>query len=254
MIRKHVFALFFLSATLRVDAQELDIDHVWINVARDLDVRNLFEGRGFRMPGASDIASNDASTGFFIHSGQGTASTAVRFRNIYLEFIRVDDAELLRTVAPDHGYTLLNRPETSPFGIGLKLTSPDISALPFATSSHWAPWMRPLVSLATASRESEWLGDPAIFIIPDYMRWDLRVEANPGLLSEAEHALELGDVTRIRISGPHLPSGSAPVQYVERSDLIEFRLADDHLLELEFDDRADEIVDFRPTLPLVILH
>jgi hypothetical protein len=44
------------------------------------------------------------------------------------------------------------------------------------------------------------------------------------------------------------------VQYVERLDLIEFRPADDHLLELEFDDRADEIVDFRPTLPLVILH
>jgi len=232
-------------------AQELEVDHVWIHVDADLDGRSLFENAGFRVPSASDIASTD-SLGFFLHQGVGTASIVVRFRNIYLELIRVDNRELLQTVAPEHGYTLLNAPRTSPFGVGLKLADSESGTIPFETSSFWAPWMRPLVSIAVARRDDDWPGDPAIFVVPDYMRWDLRVKAQPELLLEAEHSFGLHKVTGIRIYGPDLPSGSEAAGYLATADLIEFVQADDPLLELELDSHTNQKMDFRPTLPLLI--
>ncbi len=254
MIPTCVVAMLWFLTPMASFAQEIEVDHVWIHIERDIDVRNVFESKGFRMAGPSNIASTDLSSGFFQHTGQGTASTSYFFHNIYLELIRVEDEDLLRTAAPEAGYTLLNRPDTSPFGIGLRRIDSDSDTLPFETSSYWAEWMRPLVSLAVARRDDNWPGDPAIFVIPDYMRGDLRAEAQPELLLEAEHSVELNEVTSIRIHGPHLPSNSQAAQFLATAGLVEFVLAENHLLELEFDDRRDNRVDFRPTLPLVIYH
>jgi len=224
-------------------AQELAVDHVWIHVGKRASEAGTLVDAGIQMVG-----------GIMQHKGQGTASIFVWFRNVYLELIWVEDEKLLREVAPELGYTLLGRPDTSPFGIGLRSVGSDPATLPFESSSYWAEWMRPFVSLTVARRDDDVTTDPAIFVVPRYMRWDLRTEAQPDLLRSADHPLGLSKVTRIRVHGPGLPSDSEAVRFLTSAGLVEFGSAESHLLELEFDNRRGRQVDLRPTLPLVIYH
>ncbi len=245
-----LFCLLVIPATSL--AQELAVDHVWIHVEKGAPEANTLVDAGIQIERNSEIVQMVG--GIVQHKGQGTASIAVRFRNVYLELIWVEDEELLREVAPELGYTLLGRPDTSPFGIGLRSVGSDPASLPFESSSYWAEWMRPFVSLTVARRDDDVTTDPAIFVVPRYMRWDLRTEAKPDLLRSADHPLGLSKVTRIRVHGPGLPSDSEAVRFLTSAGLVEFGSAESHLLELEFDNRRGRQVDLRPTLPLVIYH
>ena len=114
--------------------------------------------------------------------------------------------------------------------------------------------MRPNSALATASHDPNAQGHPAIFVIPRYLRWDLRTQANPKLLESGKHRLILEEVTHIRLHGPEQSLRSEAVQYLLEAKLVEFVSSGTHLLELEFNNRRGEKLDFRPSLPLVIYH
>lgn len=239
-------------------AQELAVDHLWIRVSPDAPEASALAEAGFQFQEfdqattVAPIAANDSR--IIQHRGQGTAGMYVRFHNIYLELIWVHDPELLKQVAPKHGKTLLDSRE-SPIGIGLRHVGEDASSLPFESSSHWAPWMRPpLIALPTATHDASAQGHPAIFVVPRYLRWDLRAQANPRILESAKHRPNLKKVTLIRLHGPAQSLRSESVQYLLDARLIEFFPSESHLLELEFDNQTEEIIDFRPTLPLVIYH
>lgn len=237
--------------------QELAVDHFWIRVSKGAPEAQAIADAGFlfqRFDQSSSAAPTDSSDSHVNqHTGQGTANMVVRFHNMYLELLWVEDRELLRRVRPNHRI-LDESPKASPFGIGLRHVGDDAASLPFESSSQWAPWMRPLVSLATATHDSSVPSEPTIFVIPRYMRWDLRVHNNPELLRAAQHEVDVVNVTRIRVYAPGLPSASQAVRVLEKQKLVEFVDSQNHLLEIEFDGRRESTVDFRPTLPLVIYH
>jgi len=245
------FCLWQFQATTH--AQKLAVDHLWIHVSPGAPEAKALMEAGLKIQEfdqATSIAPIDPSDPRVVkHVGNGTASMVIRFRNIYLELLWVEDREILRQAAP--GHSLLNDDsKASPFGIGLRQVDKEAKGLPFESSSRWEPWMRPLVSIATA--ESDAPEDPTIFVIPDYMRWDVRTEQDPKLLTWAEHQLDIEEVTRIRVHGPGLPSTSQAVQVLAEQKVLEFENSDNQLLEIEFDNQSKSTVDLRPNLPLLI--
>jgi hypothetical protein len=233
----------------------LAVDHIWIRVTPGAPEAQVLRDAGFQfqefpVPGS---ASPSATVNYaYTHTGQGTANNIVRFNNVYLELIWVDDSAALETVAPELGYTLLHPTDSSPLGLGLRHAGMEVDEAPFPTVPYRADWMQSGTEIAVAVRGESSDPDPAIFIVPRYMRWDTRVESNPEMLASATHQIGVGDVTRIRVFGPGQPSGSAPVEALERQGLVEFLGADEHLVEIEFDDSRSEQIDFRPDLPLRI--
>ena len=238
-------ALFCFWQLPSVLGQDLTVDHISIHVDNAAPEAVVLTDAGLEL---------DKITGVVQHTGQGTAAQFVRFENVYLELIWVEDEDLLRAAEPDLGDTLLRRANASPFEIGLRHREVDPASMPFETVSYWAEWMRPLVSIAVAKRVSAEQGVPEIFVVPQYMRWDVRTEAEPGLLRRAAHPLGVRAVSRVRVHGPGFPSDSEAVRYLMDNEVVEFVLAESHFLELEFDGRREQRLDLRPTLPLVIYH
>ena len=72
--------------------------------------------------------------------------------------------------------------------------------------------------------------DPAVFVVPSYMRWDAKTEAEPEVLRAAIHEPGLGEVTHIRVLGPGLPSRSEPIRTLTENGIVEFASAEEHLL------------------------
>ena len=244
----YLICLIFVSTSSY--SQELEVDHLWIHIQSDSIVSAFLDNAGFNIAGKFDAVHSKSTV--IHHKGQGTAGIYVRFENIYLEFIWIEDESLLRQNAPELGSTLLGYPQTSPIGIGLRFDSSELVSLPFQTTSYWADWMRPLDALAVAKREVA--TDPAIFVIPNWLNWAKRTKTIPELLEDAKHTITVHNVTRIRVYGPDQPSQSEPVQFLRENNLVEFQSADEYLLELEFDNHSDNQVDLRPTLPLVIYY
>jgi hypothetical protein len=226
--------------------QQLAVDHVWIHVAKGAPEVKALADAGIQI---------DRTSGVVQHKGQGTASVFVRFKNIYLELIWIDDEQLLRSVAPDLGHTLLRPSSTSPFGVGLRDLDSELAALPFDTLSYWSEWMRPCVSIAVAKRSDTWPTDPAVFVVPRYMRWDVRTAERPSLLGAVSHTPPLSEVTRIVIRGPGLPSVSPVVRSLLDRKLVDLAASKTHLLELECDNGvSNRTADLRPALPLIVRY
>ncbi len=251
-------ALYLLLLPDLSTAQNLAVDHFWIRVEPGAPEAKILRDAGFsfqEFPSNSSGGSNtqDSPNYTYIHSGQGTANNIVRFHNMYLELIWVDNPEQLAKDGPLMGYTLLNPESTSPIGLGLRHAGLETGNLPFPTESYSSGWMQPATALEIATI-SEGSSDPAIFVVPRYMRWDTRVEANPEILGAADHQNGVKKVTRVRVFGPGQPSGSPAVQSLMDQGLVEFLDSEDHFIEIEFDDGRSRSRDFRPILPLVIFY
>jgi len=225
-------------------AQSLEVDHFWIHVSPNAPELQALVDAGFA-PYPRDP---------YQHIGMGTAANFVRFRNIYLELIWVEDSDALTQTAPSFAATLLGRSDVSPFGIGLRGLSPT-AELPVESAIISAEYMRPWNGvLRSLSVQEEPSSAPRVFVIPDSMRWDSRVSADPTLLEATVNDLGVETVSRIRIIGPGLPSPSSVARYLSDRGVVTFEPGSDPLLELEFDGGGDEFVDFRPSLPLVLRY
>ena len=227
----HLIGLIFVLTSSY--GQELEVDHLWIHIQSESNTIQIVEEAGLKF--SNSIQGNPK----MIHKGQGTAGLYVRFKNIYLEFIWIENDSLVQAVAPELGSTLLGFPNTSPIGIGLSFTGEEPVNLPFPTSSYWSEWMRPFDAMAVAKREVS--TDPAIWVIPNWLDWRKRTKNKPELLEDAKHTIPVHNVIKIRVYGPGQPSQSEPVQFLKDNNLVEFQSADEHLLELVFDSH------FRPT-------
>ncbi|WP_242118314.1 hypothetical protein [Aestuariivivens sediminicola] len=248
-IEASIIICFILLSTNSI-AQELEVDHLWIHIQSESVVSEILENVGFNIAGNFDAVHSKSTV--IHHKGQGTAGIYVRFQNIYLEFIWIEDKALLSKIAPDLGSTLLDYPQTSPLGIGLRFNNSELVSLPFRTTSYWAEWMRPLDALAVAKREAS--TDPAIFVIPNWLNWAKRTKNKPELLEDTKHTIPVHNVTKIRVYGPEHPSQSEAVQYLRDNNLVEFQSAEEYLLELVFDNHLNNRIDLQPTLPLVIYY
>ncbi|MFH1277878.1 MAG: VOC family protein [Candidatus Eisenbacteria bacterium] len=237
-----LISLLLIGVTDISMGQEIMLDHVWIHVVKDAPEAKALIDSGFQ------LAPRTAH-----HVGQGTSSVFFLFQNAYLELIWVDEPEVLRQKAPEFAATLLGGPKASPFGIGLRRVDPELDRMPFPTSPRWAEWMKEGTSIEVAQTGTEALTDPSIFVVPRYMGWDVTVASKPEVLAAAVHQLAFSEVTGVRLHGPGLPSPSPAVQYVFEHGLVQFKTAENHMLELEFDGgRQEKTLDIRPILPLVI--
>jgi len=242
--RNAKLALTALLVPMLASAQSLEVDHVWIQVSPNAPELQALVDAGF----------DPDPRGTITHTGMGTASNLIRFHNIYLELIWVDDPVALREVAPSYAVAMLGGPDASPFGIGLRDLS-RTGELPLEATTISAEWMQPWGGVVySLNAESEPASDPRVIVIPDSMRWDSRVTADPTVLQAAQNDLGVEAVSRIRIFGQDLPSSSGALRYLSDRDLVVFEPANDSLMELEFDEGGTNVLDLRPTLPLVLRY
>jgi len=74
-----------------IRAQSLEVDHLWIHVSPGAPEAAALSAAGLEV---------DRNAGVVQHTGQGTASIFLRFQNVYLELIWIEDGALLQKVAP----------------------------------------------------------------------------------------------------------------------------------------------------------
>jgi hypothetical protein len=219
----------------------LAFDHVWIQVTPNAPEAQALANAGFKLP----------AQGGRPHAGMGTASTAVMFRNAYLELLWVEDPHALRQVAPSFAHTLLGGADASPFGIGLRRAT-DVDDLHFESISISAEWLRGGESIEVARRSNEGSTAPPIFVVPRYMGYP---EFKDQFAELQSNSLGVRDVTRVRLHGPGLSSAPPVLGELDAPPFVEFVSGEEHLLELEFDERVrGRVLDLRPTLCLVIRY
>ena len=94
---KYIYFISIIIAFTSSYSQELEVDHLWIHIQSDSNTIKIIEDAGLKF--SNSLQGNPK----MIHKGQGTAGLYVRFENMYLEFIQIEDDSVLQTVAPKLG-------------------------------------------------------------------------------------------------------------------------------------------------------
>jgi Glyoxalase-like domain len=181
------------------------------------------------------------------HPGQGTANRRFSFANAMIELIWISDAQ--EAQSPSTKRTLLwerwsrRKDNTSPFGSCLRpIDAPDPDTPPRFTSWEYRP---------------EYLPDPLCMHIGEagveepmwvYLSFMRRARREQYF---AEHPIGIRQITRLTLTAPQ-PLLSDASRKVLENGVLTAQTGTTHLLEIEFDDhRRNELIDFRPYLPLV---
>jgi hypothetical protein len=223
-------------------AAALELDHVYIHASPGAPEARLFTDAGF-------LIRPDTT----FHGGQGTASLAVLFDNMYLELIWVTDSAELRAADEPLAQRLLSRgPGTSPFGLGLRSLD-TLAPMPFATRPYHRDWMAPGTSIQFAS---SLLTEPMVFVVPPYMALTAMTAGRPPLTTVLPHRTGSNAVTAVRLGGGGARSRSEAFDYLLRSGVAEWMSDEGEiLLEVELDGgRTGRTLDARPALPVVLRY
>jgi hypothetical protein len=183
------------------------------------------------------------------HPGQGTACRRFFFENAYLELLWVSDAreaqgESARGIGLGERWSL--RAESAcPFGVVLRPAADTTDLEPGFPTWPYRPRYLPDGMWIDVARGTG-MQEPAIF----YLRFQ---RGRPRRGKEPEsHAIPTSRLRRLTISGPRPQSRSEAAAYLERAEIVGYRDADDHAMELGFEGIGRETADLRPTLPLVL--
>lgn len=186
-----------------------------------------------------------------IHPGQGTACRRFFFRNAYLEFLWLRDAEEAQG-EPARDLALWQRCRyrqtgSSPFGIGLRPAAGQ-AGLPFKAWQYHPPWLPPTLRLDVAEG-AEAAAEPLVFFAPFFARPDsYAVERRQPL----EHPAGFKEITSLRVTLPNLPSPSEALAHLEQAGVVGVAAGESHLAEVTFDEGTQgRAHDFRPRLPLL---
>jgi Glyoxalase-like domain len=187
------------------------------------------------------------------HPGQGTTNVCFFFENAYLELLWACDRDEIqsRVVRPTGLWERCCWKETGacPFGIGLRLTTPNSQKLPFSIWDYEAPFLPPGISIPMATNSLN-ISEPLIFLSPSTQK-PVRYppEKRPPLI----HQLALKEITAARITLPETGDFSPEVTALIELELVQFVRGDCDHLEIEFDNnRGGRQHDFTPILPLSI--
>ena len=245
-----VFLLGFAVGLARASAQarRVELDHVFIVVA----------------PGAASEIAALSSAGLTVlaqptrHDGQGTASVAVLFANVYFELIWIDSTV---SVDPQHASTLewfrkaaaWRSSGRSPFGLGLRRLPGDTAALTVPVKREPATWLGPgaayeLLHQPADSLAADFFVVPAQAALPT---WIGRArQRDPASLRHPGGGRE---VTLVRVHGA---AGHVPAAFQVLMPMpVEFVRASSPLLEIRLDGGTEgNRVDMRPILPLVLVR
>jgi len=223
-------------------AAALEVDHVYIQASPGAPEARLFTDAGF-------LIRPDTT----FHGGQGTASLAMLFDNMYLELIWVTDSAELRAADEPLAQRFLSPgPGTSPFGLGLRSLD-TVAPMPFVTRPYYRDWMAPGTSIQFASSLPT---EPMIFVVPPSMALTAMTAGRPPLTTVLPHATGSNVVTAVGLGGGGARARSEAFDALVRSGVVQWVSGEGGIfLELELDGgRAGRTLDARPTLPVVIRY
>lgn len=222
------------------EAFPLVVDHVYLWVDNAARPMALLEAAGFQPYGNTQV-----------HQGQGTASQAVLFKNMYLELAWVENEQELTDFIANGG--VANIPPKhwevtgeSPFGVGFHYRTEDTPHLPItAKNTASAAWMPEGSSIQEIEQTSQYA--PVVFILHGPLAyWDCPEQ-------ETTHPRGLKFLTELTITVTRLDQLDPLTQQLLEHAVIQFKEGAIPLLELTFDQHeSGETIDFRPTMPLVI--
>ena len=239
MLRMFLLTGLIVAPVIASAQSPLEVDHVFTVVTAGAPEAQVLQKAGFSL-------FPDTTT----HEGQGTASVFFMFENAYFELIWIDNAEELRRADTELAARMM-RPDTSPFGLGLRQVNYEAPGLPFHTRSYKADWIQPNAEVRFAKEGS--LEEPLVFVVPAYMSW--LSSAPLSFREQISHPNGAQRITSVHVSGPRTTTPSAALHYLLQQGVIETAEAPDHVLELEFDHgQAGKTFDARPVLPLLVRY
>jgi hypothetical protein len=178
------------------------------------------------------------------HPGQGTANRRFAFANAMIELLWVSDLREAQNECTQR--TLLfqrwsgRERDACPFGIGLRPADPECITPPFP-AWEYRPIYLPDPLLIQVAESG--IKEPMWFFLHFLRRAD-----------REQHFIELPvgirEITSLELISPVALSSTASQKVLENK-VLSCREGPEYLLEIEFDaNRRNQIVDFRPKLPL----
>ncbi len=215
----------------------MEIDHIFVCVARSAESADLLSDFGL-----SEGTANR-------HRGQGTANRRFFFNNAFIEFLYLVDSKEAQSVltSPTNLYERLSSTtdQVSPFGVCFR---PSVKGESFAFPAwSYRPEYLPAgfdVFIAHApSCEPLWF----------YLDFATRPDtAQPENRQVTAHRCGFKEISSVKVSSPTLGEFSEVVVAANAIEAFEFVQGAEHLVEVGFDsERAGEMKDFRPALPLI---
>ncbi|MGL1920512.1 MAG: VOC family protein [Hyphomicrobiales bacterium] len=180
-----------------------------------------------------------------IHTGQGTANHRFFFDNAYFQLLHVTSEELLQS-KPTKPSSLLERfhrvdNSISPFGICLYPGHKKLNITDYETIEYQPKFIHPPLKMHIFETP---------LIEPMYYFLDYISDSSKETHTTYRHEIGFQNITGVKIRMP--ASGSSIKQALTETKTVEFIEANEHLLELEFDDGLQgKNHDFRPELPLI---
>jgi hypothetical protein len=231
----------------------LQLDHVLIWVDKDAPEIEIFKESGF-----TSIISGK-------HPGQGTSGKYVFFLNFYIELLYISDSTEAMNNLDSFGCNYIERSKwrlnsSSPFGLGLKMTSFNKKNIPFDYSEYKASWM-PENGLLMANNNKN-LNDPLIFLLYPFMEFPnynsmeemLNDDKPEDFKKNHIHNNGIKALTSYKISIKTKTELSETLNELEKSGINIIKGEEDKL-ELIFDNNINnKEIDFRPNLPVVIRY
>lgn len=222
------------------EAFPLVVDHTYLWVDKGAPQMKLLENVGLQPYGNIQV-----------HEGQGTASQAVLFKNMYLELAWVENEQELTDFIAGGGVATAppkNWQETgeSPFGVGLHYRTEDTPHLPIkAKNTASAEWMPEGSSIQEIEQTSPYA--PIVFILHGPLAyWDCPEK-------ETTHDLGAKFLTGVTITVTRLDNLDQLTPQLSEHGVVALKEGDMPLLELTFDDHVQgKTLDFRPAMPLII--
>jgi Glyoxalase-like domain len=180
-----------------------------------------------------------------MHPGQGTSCRRFSFTNAMIELLWVSDPQEAQSEATRR--TLLwdrwsaRQTTACPFGICLRPVDPQHEELPFPAWEY----------------KPTYLPDPLVMHIAE-SAFEEPMWVHLGFLRRAdreehftEHPAGIREITGLHLT-TSVPLRSAASQRIVASKILSTRTGPKPLLEIEFDGkRRNQVVDFRPHLPIV---
>lgn len=193
------------------------------------------------------------------HTGQGTTGRYLRFDNVYLEYLWMDDAAAAEANIPaaNSDFNARNRwredASISPFGIGLRdLQEGEPHA--FGTTTYTAEWMRGNFELYPAENAPD-ITEPWVFFLPLEITANARDTFEGRAAETLDHDNGARLVTAMTVILPHGQEPSHTLRVLEADGVIDIAHGDAHLIELTLDNGVQgRSIDMRDRGMPIIFH
>lgn len=181
------------------------------------------------------------------HPKQGTAVRRFFFNESYFEFLYIcNEEDVLSPISKPAQYyerITTKTDQISPFGICFRPSDNGLNFLDYNTWSYRPKYLPSPLKMEVYGHD---LNSPMLshmgFISDSSFKKRVKQRHNIGFKS----------ISLVTIYGPHLTLDSPIKQDLHDADVVKFKIADEHLLEIEFDGGLqDKSHDFRPEIPLV---